>query len=255
MTAKATSGGFEPKAIRPPDGALWSAATSPPPSRRTDPSPSPGSGPPPSRKVPRLRPRRSPASPIRGARKPARVGSAGIPLAPLLGLLFLVVAGAAGYVYWDYSAHFESTDDAFIAARQFAIAPQVAGYVTAVPVTDNQHVEQGGVIARDRPARLPRRARAGRGASGGRRKPASTTSTRRSPRKRRRSPRARRRWPRRRRIWSSRRSPGDATSRSSIRVGRRLSRARSTSRLSRPSRPLSTARKRRSRWRSGKSTR
>ena len=69
------------------------------------------------------------------------------PIGAALGLLFLVVAGAAGYIYWDYSGHFESTDDAFIAARQFAIAPQVAGYVTAVPVTDNQHVDKGGVIA------------------------------------------------------------------------------------------------------------
>ena len=39
----------------------------------------------------------------------------------------------------------------------------------------------------DRPARLPRGARAGRGPSQRRRKPASTTSTRRSPRKTRRS--------------------------------------------------------------------
>ena len=69
------------------------------------------------------------------------------PFGAVFALLFVVVAGAAGYVYWDYTAHFESTDDAFIAARQFAIAPQVAGYVTAVPVTDNQHVNKGGVIA------------------------------------------------------------------------------------------------------------
>ena len=55
---------------------------------------------------------------------------------------------AAGYIYWDHSEHFESTDDAFIAARSFAIAPKVAGYITSVPVTDNQHVAAGGVIAR-----------------------------------------------------------------------------------------------------------
>jgi membrane fusion protein (multidrug efflux system) len=67
-------------------------------------------------------------------------------LAPL-GLVALLLAAAAGYIYWDYTSHFESTDDAFIAARQFAIAPQVAGYVTAVPVTDNQHVARGAVIA------------------------------------------------------------------------------------------------------------
>ena len=59
----------------------------------------------------------------------------------------LLLAAVAGYIYWDYTSHFESTDDAFIAARQFAIAPQVAGYVTAVPVTDNQHVARGAVIA------------------------------------------------------------------------------------------------------------
>jgi membrane fusion protein, multidrug efflux system len=60
-------------------------------------------------------------------------------LAPV-GLIALLLAAAAGYLYWDHTSHFESTDDAFIAARQFAIAPQVAGYVKAVPVTDNQHV-------------------------------------------------------------------------------------------------------------------
>jgi membrane fusion protein, multidrug efflux system len=70
------------------------------------------------------------------------------PLMAGAGLIALLVAGVAGYVYWDNSSHFESTDDAFIAARQFAIAPKVAGYVTAVPVTDNQHVNKGDVIAK-----------------------------------------------------------------------------------------------------------
>ena len=67
-------------------------------------------------------------------------------LAPV-GLIALLLAAAAGYLYWDHTSHFESTDDAFIAARQFAIAPKVAGYITAVPVTDNQHVNKGDVIA------------------------------------------------------------------------------------------------------------
>ena len=69
------------------------------------------------------------------------------PLMAGAGLIALLAAGAATYVYWDNASHFESTDDAFIAARQFAIAPKVAGYVTAVPVTDNQHVNKGDVIA------------------------------------------------------------------------------------------------------------
>jgi membrane fusion protein (multidrug efflux system) len=70
------------------------------------------------------------------------------PLMAGAGLIVLLVAGAAAYIYWDHSSHFESTDDAFIAARQFAIAPKIAGYVTSVPVTDNQHVNKGDVIAK-----------------------------------------------------------------------------------------------------------
>jgi membrane fusion protein (multidrug efflux system) len=59
----------------------------------------------------------------------------------------LAAAGGAGYVYWDFTSHFESTDDAFIAARQFAVAPKVSGYISAVPVTDNEHVVAGQTIA------------------------------------------------------------------------------------------------------------
>lgn len=64
-----------------------------------------------------------------------------------VGLLALVGAVSAAGLYFDYSAHFATTDDAFIAARQFAVAPKVPGYLTAVPVTDNQHVGTGDVIA------------------------------------------------------------------------------------------------------------
>ena len=70
------------------------------------------------------------------------------PVAVALGVIVLLMIAAAGYVYWDNAQHFESTDDAFIAARQFAIAPKVSGYITAVPVTDNEHVAAGDVIAR-----------------------------------------------------------------------------------------------------------
>jgi membrane fusion protein, multidrug efflux system len=69
-------------------------------------------------------------------------------IAAVIGLIALAVAAAGGYVYWDYANRFESTDDAFIASRQFAVAPKVSGYLTAVPVTDNQHVVVGDVIAR-----------------------------------------------------------------------------------------------------------
>ena len=62
-------------------------------------------------------------------------------------LLLLIPIAAVGYLYWDQSRHFESTDDAFIAARAFSIAPKISGYITAVPVTDNQHVAAGDVVA------------------------------------------------------------------------------------------------------------
>src|ERR1700758_3976985 len=70
------------------------------------------------------------------------------PVAAAFGLLCLAVALPAGYLYWDYTSRFEYTDDAYIAARQFAIAPEVSGYITAVSVTDNEHVAAGEVIAR-----------------------------------------------------------------------------------------------------------
>lgn len=66
----------------------------------------------------------------------------------VLGSVLLGLAAAsAGILYWNDAQHFESTDDAFIASRQFAVAPKVTGYITDVLVTDNQHVAAGAVIA------------------------------------------------------------------------------------------------------------
>jgi membrane fusion protein (multidrug efflux system) len=87
-----------------------------------------------------------PAQPLQDNRRRGRLRRH--PFLSALGVLALLAAGMLGYVYYDHAAHFESTDDAFIAARQFAIAPKVSGYITAVPVTDNQHIEAGEVIAR-----------------------------------------------------------------------------------------------------------
>lgn len=64
------------------------------------------------------------------------------------GALVLVVLAVAGYIYWSIALRpFESTDDAFVDARQFAIAPKVGGYLVDVPVTDNQFVETGATLA------------------------------------------------------------------------------------------------------------
>jgi membrane fusion protein (multidrug efflux system) len=70
------------------------------------------------------------------------------PIVSAIGAILLASALGGGYLYLDYAERFQSTDDAFIAARQFALAPKVSGYLTAVPVTDNEHVASGDVIAR-----------------------------------------------------------------------------------------------------------
>jgi membrane fusion protein, multidrug efflux system len=70
------------------------------------------------------------------------------PVVSAIGALLLASALGGGYLYVDHITRFQSTDDAFIAARQFSLAPKVSGYLIAVPVTDNQHVKVGDVIAR-----------------------------------------------------------------------------------------------------------
>src|ERR1700726_4451001 len=70
------------------------------------------------------------------------------PVVSAIGAILLASALGGGCLYLDQAWHFQSTDDAFIAARQSALAPKVSGYLTAVPVTDNEHVAAGDVIAR-----------------------------------------------------------------------------------------------------------
>jgi len=70
------------------------------------------------------------------------------PVLYAIGAMLLAAVLVGGYVYLDYAEHFQSTDDAFISARQSALAPKVSGYITAVPVTDNEHVAAGDMIAR-----------------------------------------------------------------------------------------------------------
>jgi membrane fusion protein, multidrug efflux system len=59
----------------------------------------------------------------------------------------LLAAAIGGLSYWLSVRDYESTDDAFVAARSFSVAPKVGGYVTDVPVTDNQHVNAGDLLA------------------------------------------------------------------------------------------------------------
>ena len=73
------------------------------------------------------------------------------PLGVALGAVVLVAAIVAGILWYLSARHWESTDDAFIDARSFAVAPKVSGYIADVLVTDNQHVSAGDVIARINP--------------------------------------------------------------------------------------------------------
>ncbi|OAF16018.1 HlyD family secretion protein [Bradyrhizobium neotropicale] len=65
-----------------------------------------------------------------------------------VGAIVLLAALVGGLVYWLQTRHYESTDDAFVAARSFSVASKVGGYVIDVPVTDNQHVNAGDLLAR-----------------------------------------------------------------------------------------------------------
>lgn len=66
----------------------------------------------------------------------------------IAGACLLAIAVAGGLMYWLDTRDYEWTDDAFVAARSFSIAPKVSGYITDVPVTDNQHVNAGDLLAK-----------------------------------------------------------------------------------------------------------
>lgn len=65
----------------------------------------------------------------------------------VLGGLAVLALGVATFFYWQIYLHpYETTDDAFVDARSFTVAPKVGGYVVAVAVTDNQHVRPGDTL-------------------------------------------------------------------------------------------------------------
>jgi membrane fusion protein (multidrug efflux system) len=70
------------------------------------------------------------------------------PIAFGVSAVLLVAILVAGLVWWLNSRHYESTDDAFVDGRPVAISALVAGSITGVPVTDNQLVAAGTVLAR-----------------------------------------------------------------------------------------------------------
>jgi membrane fusion protein (multidrug efflux system) len=60
----------------------------------------------------------------------------------------IIFAIVAVVIWWVNTGNYEMTDDAFIDARTVPISSQVSAAVVDVPVTDNQLVEAGAVLAR-----------------------------------------------------------------------------------------------------------
>src|SRR5437868_4642317 len=58
-------------------------------------------------------------------------------------IIAIVVVLIAAFIFWMRGRGTESTDDAQINAYIIPIIPKVAGYVTELHVTDNQHVAAG----------------------------------------------------------------------------------------------------------------
>jgi membrane fusion protein, multidrug efflux system len=67
-------------------------------------------------------------------------------LARLAVLVIVMLAAAVATTYWYVMRDETSTDDAYTDGRAITIAPQVAGTVVALNVTDNQQVKAGDVL-------------------------------------------------------------------------------------------------------------
>jgi multidrug resistance efflux pump len=59
-----------------------------------------------------------------------------------------VLAVLDAWDLWPFAGHVEITDNAYVRGRTTVIAPQVSGYVVAVPVSDYAQVRAGQVLAR-----------------------------------------------------------------------------------------------------------
>jgi membrane fusion protein (multidrug efflux system) len=66
-------------------------------------------------------------------------------------LLFVAMAAVYGSYYWTTGRFLVSTDDAYVQAHSVLISPKVSGYISEVPVDDNQAVTAGQVLARIEP--------------------------------------------------------------------------------------------------------
>ena len=65
------------------------------------------------------------------------------PLVAVIGIAVVGLLVVGGIYYWLSTRNLESTDDAYTDGRAISIAPQVAGVVISLDVTDNQFVKKG----------------------------------------------------------------------------------------------------------------
>jgi len=63
-------------------------------------------------------------------------------------LAALAGAGDYGHYWWTAGRFLVSTDDAYLQADNVIISPKISGYISEVPVQDNQPVKAGQVLAR-----------------------------------------------------------------------------------------------------------
>ena len=63
-------------------------------------------------------------------------------------IALLVAAGVYGHYWWTTSRFLVSTDDAYVQTHSVLISPHISGYISEVPVDDNQRVRAGEVLAR-----------------------------------------------------------------------------------------------------------
>jgi len=95
-----------------------------------------------------ITPRDAPPSQGGEAAKPAGAGRWRRGLAWMAGLAVFAALIGGGTLYWLSARNFESTDDAFVDAYMTQMASQVAGRVTELRFSDNQHVTAGQVLLR-----------------------------------------------------------------------------------------------------------
>src|SRR5689334_10053651 len=63
-------------------------------------------------------------------------------------VVFVAAAAVYGVYYWKTGRFLVSTDDAYVEAHSVLISPKVSGYISEVPVDDNECVNAGQVLAR-----------------------------------------------------------------------------------------------------------